>query len=94
MAAPSGPPYAKLEAINTGLRAVTVKAISLELPKGDRLISLSSNSFPGPADTLLPATLSDGQTAFLMVSYESIGKALLQSHKKENYAYAGMRRHG
>ena len=73
-----GAPYAKVEAVNTGHRAVTVKTISLELPKGGRLTPMSANTFPGMSDTPLPATLSDGQTAFMMMSYESIGKALLQ----------------
>jgi hypothetical protein len=32
-----GSPYAKLEAINTGHRVVTIKTISFELPTGARV---------------------------------------------------------
>jgi hypothetical protein len=74
-----GSPYAKLEAINTGHRVVTVKTISFELPTGGRLFPMAPTSIPGMADTPLPASLSDGQTAFLMMSYEEIGNALIQS---------------
>jgi hypothetical protein len=39
----------------------------------------ADSSIPGIPDTPLPATLSDGQTAFSIMSYEEIGNALLQS---------------
>jgi hypothetical protein len=74
-----GNPYAKVEAINTGHRVVTIKTISLELSTGARLFSMAAGGIPGMPDTPLPATLSDGQTAFIMMSYEEIGDALIQS---------------
>jgi hypothetical protein len=42
-----GNPYAKVEAINTGHRVVTIKTISLELPTGARLFSMAAGGIPG-----------------------------------------------
>ncbi|WP_162913151.1 hypothetical protein [Rhodospirillaceae bacterium SYSU D60014] len=71
--------FAKLEATNTGYRAVTVTTLTLELPEGGRLFPTAANGFPGMADTVLPATLSDGQSAQLFLAYRDIAVALVQS---------------
>jgi hypothetical protein len=76
-----GSPFAKLEAINTGHRPVTVTTITFELPTGGRLFSMKTAGIPGLPNTPLPATLSDGQTAFLMIPYADIGAALLHNGK-------------
>jgi hypothetical protein len=74
-----GNAYAKVEAINTGQRVVTIKTISIELPTGARLFAMAAGGIPAIPDTPLPISLSDGQTAFLMMAYEEIGNALLES---------------
>lgn len=76
-----GPPFAKIEAVNTGHRSVTVKTITFELSTGGRLAPMASSGFPGLPDTPLPAALSDGQTASTMMSYADIGTALISSGK-------------
>jgi len=53
--------------------------ITFELLSGGRLPSMASSGFPGLPDTPLPAALSDGQTAFMMMSYADIGAALVHS---------------
>jgi hypothetical protein len=79
-----GNPYARVEAINTGHRVVTIKTIALELPGGERFLFLAPNGIPGVPDTTLPAALSDGQTAFLTISYEAIGTALIGNGRTSN----------
>lgn len=76
-----GAPYAKVEAINTGQRVVTIKTLTFELPTGGRLYSMHQSGFPGMPDTQLPATLNDGQAAFMMMSYAEIGEALISAGK-------------
>jgi hypothetical protein len=76
-----GPPFAKIEAINTGHRLVTVKTITFELPTGGRMFPMTAGGFAGMPDTRLPATLTDGQSAFMMMSYADIGDALIGNGK-------------
>lgn len=77
--AQSGPPYAKVEAINVGRRTVTVEILTLELPSGARLFTPYKTGIAGLESTRLPASLDDGETARYVVSYEDIGRAL-RSH--------------
>jgi len=74
-----GERYVKVEATNVGHRPVTIKALGVQLPGGQRLASLVSTAIPGIPDTQLPVTLSDGQTAHYGISYANIGRALLDS---------------
>jgi hypothetical protein len=78
-----GVPFAKIEAINTGHRVVIVKTLTFELSTGARMFPTTLGGFPGLDDTQLPATLSDGQSAFMMVSYADIGGALISNGKSE-----------
>lgn len=78
-----GPPFAKLEAVNTGQRAVTIKTIAFQLSSGARINPMQRDSFPLMADTELPATLTDGQSAHFFISYAAIGDVLLHhGHRK------------
>ncbi|RWN47388.1 MAG: hypothetical protein EOS03_13670 [Mesorhizobium sp.] len=72
----SGRAFAHFKVTNVGHRAVTVASIWLEIPKGKRMFSTSILNMPGMVDTPLPATLSDGQSAHLWMSYQSIGHAV------------------
>jgi hypothetical protein len=72
-----GAPYAKLEAVNTGHRVVTVKTLTFETPSGSRLAPTSLDRFPGMPDTRLPVSLSDGQIAHLLLPYSDIAEALI-----------------
>jgi len=76
-----GPPFAKVEAINTGHRVVTVKTITFEIANGSRLAPMVADRFPGMPDTRLPATLTDGRTAYLMMPYSEIAQALLHNRQ-------------
>jgi hypothetical protein len=72
-----GGPHAKLVAVNTGHRVVTVKALTFETPSGSRLAPMQADRFPGMPDTRLPASLSDGQSAQLLPPYSDIAEALM-----------------
>ncbi len=72
-----GAPYAKLEAVNTGHRVVTVKTLTFETPSGARLAPMLTDRFPGMPDTRLPVSLSDGQSAHLLLPYSDIAEALI-----------------
>jgi hypothetical protein len=72
-----GAPYAKLEAVNTGHRVVTVKTLTFETPSGARLAPMLTDRFPGMPDTRLPVSLSDGQSAHLLLPYSDIAEALM-----------------
>lgn len=72
-----GPPYAKLEAVNTGHRVVTVKTLTFETASGARLAPMLTDRFPGMPDTKLPASLSDGQSAHLLLPYSDVAEALM-----------------
>jgi hypothetical protein len=63
-----GKALAKIEATNTGYRAVTVKTLAFELPNRNRMFT-RPNAIPGLSDTALPATLVDGQPAHVYMSY-------------------------
>ena len=74
-----GNTWADIRATNIGQRPVTVTFLALELPTGGRVVRMSNDGgIPGVADTPLPAVLTDGQSARLLISYRDIGKALLQ----------------
>ena len=70
--------YARIEATNSGHRPVTVSTLTIELPSGKRIYSIG-DGFPGVSDTSLPASLSDGGSAHLLMAYKDIGHALLNS---------------
>jgi hypothetical protein len=74
-----GPCFAKLEAVNTGHRSVTITTLAFELPTGSRLFPTSWSSNPGVVDTPLPVALSDGQSAHIFIAYAGIAAALIQS---------------
>jgi hypothetical protein len=74
-----GPPYAKVEAINVGHRAVMIDILTLELPSGARMFTAYGSGIAGLESTRLPASLNDGESAQYIVSYEDIGQAL-RSH--------------
>jgi hypothetical protein len=74
----TGKCFAILNATNAGHRPVTVTTLALELPTGQNLFPSPINAFPGHPNTLLPATLSDGQSAHASVSYSDMATALLQ----------------
>ncbi|MGH6856178.1 MAG: hypothetical protein ACRECP_00695 [Methylocella sp.] len=76
-----GEPFAMIEATNIGHRAVTVKTLTFELPTGGRMYPIRKNTFPGMSDTALPASLSDGQSAHLLMSFRDIAAGLLQDNK-------------
>jgi hypothetical protein len=72
-----GAPYAKLEAVNTGHRVVMVKTLTFETPSGARLAPMQVDRFPGMPDTRLPVSLSDGQSAHMLLPYSDIAEALM-----------------
>lgn len=74
-----GAPIAQIEVTNTGHRNVTITTIALQLPTKARIFATSPHRIPGMADTSLPVTLSDGQSARLHFPYEDIGAALINS---------------
>jgi hypothetical protein len=74
-----GPCFAKVEAVNVGHRPVTITALTFELPTGGRLATFAPDGLPGAPDTRLPATLADGQSAHVFMSYREIAIALLKS---------------
>jgi len=76
-----GPPIARLEAINTGHRVVTVSTLTFETSTGGRIFPLTDNRFVGMKDTPLPTTLGDGQSAQMHLSYEEIADALISNGK-------------
>jgi hypothetical protein len=78
-----GAPYAKLEAVNTGHRVVTVKTLTFETPTGARLAPMLADRFPGMPDTRLPASLSDGQSAHILLRYSDIAEALIGNGQAE-----------
>jgi hypothetical protein len=71
-----GEPFKKIEATNFGQRPVTVKTLAFELPTGSRLNATASNDFPVLPGTPLPASLLDGESAHLFISYLYIACAL------------------
>jgi hypothetical protein len=74
----TGECFSQIRATNVGQRAVTVRWLGFRLETGECLIS-TGNSFPGLSDTPLPATLSDGQSADIFMSYSNIAKGLLHN---------------
>jgi hypothetical protein len=74
-----GPPYAKVEAINVGHRAIMIDILTLELPSGARMFTGYGSDIAGLESTRMPASLNDGEIAQYIVSYEDIGRAL-RSH--------------
>jgi hypothetical protein len=75
--------FAKVEAVNTGHRPVTVTNLTLELSSGTRLLSLQFDRLPVFPDTRLPAVINDGQAAHVLIPYAEIGAALLQAGVRE-----------
>lgn len=76
-----GAPYAQIQAVNAGHRDVTITSIALEV-EGQRLVAMSSDSFPAKPDTRLPVILKDGASAHLLMSYADIGQALIYSGRR------------
>jgi hypothetical protein len=75
--------FAKIEAVNTGHRVVTISTLTLELDRGRRMFTMQGDSFPGMPDTRLPATLADGESAHLFIAYRQIGEALLRDGARQ-----------
>jgi len=73
-----GRTFARVEATNVGHRPVSVTRLAIETSKG-RLQAIHGDQFPGLRDTPLPATLSDGQSAQLYMSYYDIASALVRA---------------
>lgn len=74
--------FAKVEAVNTGHRVVTISTLTLELDRGRRMFTMQPDSLPGMPDTRLPATLSDGESAHMLIAYRQIGEVLLRDGAK------------
>lgn len=74
-----GRPHAQIEATNIGQRPITVSNIYIEVPNNGRMFPIDGNGFPGVPDTMLPATLSDGDTAHRCYAYIDIAQALQSS---------------
>ncbi|MGO9769388.1 MAG: hypothetical protein ACLP0B_32355 [Steroidobacteraceae bacterium] len=77
-----GEPFANIKATNIGHRAVTVKTLAFELPNGSRMHATADNVFPVISGTVLPASLLDGQSAHLCISYLYIACALQQGRNR------------
>lgn len=76
----TGKPIAVVEAVNVGLRPVTVTIIAIQLDDGARLFNMAQEAtLPGLRSTPLPETLNDGASAVFFTSYEDIGHALNDS---------------
>lgn len=71
-----GPTLAVVEATNLGQRPVHIVLLALQLEDGRRIFPIVSHAPPGLADTKLPITLADGETARRYFSYQGIGEAL------------------
>ena len=71
-----GPAYAQVTAVNAGNDPVTVMLLTFEAPGGTRLQLFEQDELPGKPDTALPATLNEGQSAKMTVSYRDIAQAL------------------
>ena len=71
-----GERYASIEATNVGHRVVRIETIGWSLPGNRHMFPTVRNSFPGMPDTDLPASLEDGDTARLIMSYADIAGAL------------------
>jgi hypothetical protein len=74
--------FAKIEAVNTGHRVVTISMLTFELERGRRAFTMDRNTFPGIPDTRLPASLSDGGSAYVFFSYRQIAETLLRDGKR------------
>jgi hypothetical protein len=72
-----GEPYAQIEVVNVGHRPVTVSLISFERVDGGRIFATAELGIVGISNTKLPVTLSDGETAHWLMSYQDIGRGLL-----------------
>lgn len=70
-----GESFVSITAANTGHRDVTITNLGIELPKKKTLALLSSDNFPGIADTPVPIKLSDGEIACRYYPYESVNYA-------------------
>ena len=55
---------------------MTVMLLTFEAPGGTRLQLFEQDEVPGKPDTTLPATLNEGQSAKMTVSYRDIAQAL------------------
>ena len=74
--------FARVEAINAGHRVVTITLLTFEIDSSARLYPTALSEFPEP-DTRLPATLADGQSARMHISYQDIAAALIQSGRTQ-----------
>ena len=70
-------PYLQIEAVNTGTRPATVTSISCKLPNGKFMMaSPNYDDVQLRANTQLPATLADGESAKMMISLERVKEGL------------------
>ena len=88
----SGPgifdPYLHIEAVNTGTRPVTVTNISYKLPNGNFMMALPNHydDVQLRANTPLPATLADGESAKMMISLTKVKEGLREQKLKGDVA--------
>jgi hypothetical protein len=72
-----GPPFARIQVVNTGHRVIRVESLSIEIPGSNRrIVPTAFNNFVGMPDTPLPVSLEDGETAHLMMSYDDVANGL------------------
>ena len=75
-----GRTFLEIRATNIGQRPVTVRNLGIQTPMKTIIWSTKgSTGSVAVADTTLPATLSDGQSAQLHYSYRDIGHSLINN---------------
>lgn len=70
-------PYFQVEAVNTGTRPVTVTSINVKLPNGKFMMAHPNyDDVQQRANTQLPATLADGESAKMMIALDKLKEGL------------------
>ena len=70
-------PYFQVEAVNKGTRPVTVTSINIKLPNGKFMMAHPNyDDVQLRANTQLPATLADGESAKMMVALDKLKEGL------------------
>lgn len=80
-------PYVQIVAVNLGRRPVTVTSIGWTVPNGKYMLaSPSVDDVQARTNTPLPATLSDGESAKMMVSLAKLKAGLREANLKGDVA--------